>query len=62
MRPFRDANTSAMFRSLIDSITSEINYLDNEYFLKASSTELEHYYVHKASINPLILQVENKGL
>ena len=60
MRPFRDGDFSPTFRNLIDKITEEIHSLDNEYVLKASPTELEQYYVDKAMINPLVLNVEKR--
>ena len=60
MHPFRDGDFSPTFCNLIDTITAEIQSLDNEYVLKASPTELEQYYVEKSMIDPLVLNVENR--
>ena len=60
MHPFSDGDFSPTFRNLIDKITEEIHSLNNEYILKASPTELEQYYVDKAMINPLVLNVEER--
>jgi len=60
MYPFRDGDTFATFRNLLDKVTSEINSLDNEYVLKASPTELEQYYIEKVLINPLVLHVDER--
>ena len=56
--PFRDSDTFATFRNLIEKVTQEIQSLDNEYILKASQTELDDYYVDKVTIQPLILHTE----
>jgi len=58
IRPFRDGDTFATFRSLLDAAKKEIQSLDNEYVLKASQTELENYYVDKVTVKPLILRTE----
>lgn len=58
-RPFRDGDTFATFRALVESTVREIDSLDNEYVLKASPTELDEYYVSKVSITPLSLDAEN---
>lgn len=55
MYPFREGDSSATFRNILDSVTAEIKALENEYVLKASETELEQYYIEKAIIEPLTL-------
>ena len=57
--PFREGDTFATFRSLIEKVVHEIESLDNEYLLKASATELEDYYVNKVLIEPLELDSDN---
>jgi len=57
--PFREGDTFATFRNLIEKVTHEIDSLDNDYVLKASATELEDYYVNKVLIEPLELDSEN---
>jgi hypothetical protein len=39
-RPFRDGDTFATFRVLVEATVRELDTLDNEYVLKASPTEL----------------------
>ena len=53
INPFREGDTFAAFRNLIEKIVNEVESLDNEYILKASAIELEDYYVNKALIEPL---------
>lgn len=60
MHPFRDGDTFATFRNMIDSIVSEINSLDNSYVLKASQSELEEHFLDKVLIEPLVLHTENR--
>lgn len=60
MRPFREEDTFATFRNIVDSVTSEINSLDNEYVLKASNTELEEYFIEKVLIEPLVLHSDKR--
>jgi len=60
MRPFRDRDTFATFRNMVDSIVAEINSLDNNYVLKASQTELEEHFVGKVLIEPLVLYPEKR--
>lgn len=55
MRPFSDGDTFATFSNIVNSVTNEINSLDNEYVLKASETELEDYFTNKIIIEPLVL-------
>ena len=55
MRPFRDMDTFFFFDEVIQEVITKINSLNNEYFLKASPTELEEYYIDKILIKPLIL-------
>ena len=56
--PFRDGDTFATFRNLIEQVTKEIQSLDNEYVLKASLTELEDYYINRVIIQPLVLHAD----
>jgi hypothetical protein len=58
-RPFRDGDTFATFRGLVEGIVREIDALDNEYVLKASPIELEEYYDSKVTITPLSLDTAN---
>ena len=63
--PFRDGDTFATFRNIIEEVTKEIQSLENDYVLKASQAELEDYYIEKVLIRPLILHtdqyyIENK--
>jgi len=56
--PFRDGDTFATFRNVIEKITREIKSLENDYVLKASQAELEDFYVEKVLIHPLILHTD----
>jgi len=58
MYPFREGDTSATFRNLVEKATNEIKSLDNEYVLKTSQTELEQYFVEKVLIEPLVLHTD----
>lgn len=58
-RPFREGDTSATFRALLENTVREIDSLENEYVLKASPTELEDYYVSKVTVTPLSLDADN---
>ncbi len=60
MHPFRNGDTFATFRNIVDSVTAEINSLDNEYVLKASQTELEEYFIEKVLIEPLVLHTDKQ--
>jgi len=55
MHPFREGDTFATFKNIINTVTAEINSLDNEYVLKTSETELEEYFINKVLIDPLVL-------
>jgi hypothetical protein len=55
IHPFRDGDAHATFSNLRDSTVQEIDGLENDYVLKASPTELEQYYIAKASVTPLTL-------
>jgi len=57
--PFREGDTFATFRNIIETVTREVDALDNEYILKASATEIEDHYVSKVIIEPLELDSEN---
>lgn len=56
--PFRDGDTFATFRNVIEKVTGEIKTLENDYILKASQAELEDYYVEKVLIRPIILHAD----
>ena len=60
MYPFGDNDFHSVSRHIIDKITAEIQSLENDYVLKASPIELEQYYVEKAMVDPLVLNVENR--
>lgn len=60
MYPFREGDTFATFRNIIDSVVNEIQALENGYVLKASETELEEFYKEKALIDPLILHSDQQ--
>lgn len=55
MRPFREGDAYGTLRNLLEKVMAEIDSLDNEYILKASSTELEQYFIEKVLVSPLIL-------
>ncbi len=56
--PFRDGDTFATFRNIIEKASKEIQSLENDYVLKASQAELEDYYIEKVLIRPLILHTD----
>lgn len=56
--PFKEGDTFAIFRNMIENVIKEIQFLDNEYVLKASQAELEDYYIEKAKIKPLTLHID----
>lgn len=60
MYPFREGDTFATFRNIIDSVVNEIKSLENGYVLKASETELEEFYTEKALISPLVLHSDQQ--
>ena len=60
MYPFRDGDTFTTFRNIVDSVTTEINSLDNEYVLKASQIELEEYFIEKVLIEPLVFHSDKQ--
>lgn len=60
MQPFREGDTYATFRNLVESVTKEINALENEYVLKSSPAELEKFFIDKVVIDPLILHPDNR--
>lgn len=59
IKPFRDGDTFATFRNLIETVVREIDNLQNEYILKASPAEMEQYYVDKVTIAPVVLDAES---
>jgi hypothetical protein len=60
MHPFRDGDSHSSFRRLLESTQQEIALLENDYVLKASSTELEEYFLGKVTINPLVMDIDGK--
>lgn len=60
MYPFREGDTFATFRNIIDSVVNEIKALENGYVLKASEAELEDFYTEKALIDPLVLHSDQQ--
>jgi hypothetical protein len=58
IKPFRDGDTQATFRNLLNKVQQEIDALDNQYVLKTSETELEEYFAGKVAIEPLRLNTE----
>ncbi len=52
--PFREGDTSATFRNILEKTVQEIMALENDYVLKASQTELEDHYIAKCTIEPLV--------
>ena len=56
--PFKDGDTFATFRNIIEKVTKEIQSLENDYVLRASQTELENYYTEKVLIQPLVLHTD----
>ena len=60
MYPFREGDTFATFRNIIDSVVNEIKSLENGYVLKASETEMEEFYTEKALISPLVLHSDQQ--
>lgn len=57
--PFRDGDTFATFRHVIETTVAEIEALENDYALKASPVELEQHYISKVLITPLTLDAAN---
>lgn len=62
IHPFSNGDTFATFRNVNEKVTQEIQFLENEYILKASQTELEDYYIGKVTIQPLILHIEQYNI
>lgn len=60
MYPFKDGDSFATFRNIVNAVTKEINELNNEYVLKASEAELEDYFIDKVSIQPLVLHLDQR--
>lgn len=56
--PFRNGDVFSTFQKMIEKVLEEIQSLNNEYILKASQTELEDFYVEKASITPIFLYTD----
>lgn len=56
--PFSDGDTFSTFRGHMEKLTQEIRGLENSYVLRTSPTELEQFYLNKALIRPLVLDVD----
>lgn len=59
MKPFSKGDTLSTFTGRLESVLNEIRNLDNDYFLNASKVELEEYYMKKALIVELALDIES---
>ena len=59
IHPFQDGDAFTTFQNLREKTVHEIDGLDNDYVLKASPTELEQYYLDKASVTPLSLDASD---
>lgn len=55
IHPFHDADAWATLRNLLETTIREIDGLENDYVLKASPTELEHFFLEKVLLTPLSL-------
>ncbi len=62
MYPFRDGDTYGTLGNLKEKIVTQIQALDNEYVLKASSAELEQYYLDQVVLEPLVLHVNERQI
>ena len=62
MKPFSNGDVFATFHSLVEKICQEIDALDNQYVLKASSTELEDHFIEKVTVTPLVVHVEEQHI
>jgi hypothetical protein len=60
--PFRERDAPTHFRGLLQAVCREIDTLDNQYVLNAAPTELEAYFVQKATVTPLTLHVEQRAI
>ena len=58
IQPFRDEGALQTFLNIVEQTIREIEVLENDYVLKASSVELEQYYVSKVTITPLTLSAK----
>ena len=55
--PFNGDLTLTLFNEIINNVHKEIMALENDYIIKAPETELEQYYIKKAHIEPLNLDI-----
>jgi hypothetical protein len=62
LAPFRDGDLRAVLEQKLARILSEIEELESGYVLKASPTELEDFFVGKATIEPLTLHTDQAHL
>jgi len=58
--PFNGGDVHTAFENVVRNILAEIDGLDSQYVLKASSTELENHFVEKAMVQPLKLHVDQQ--
>jgi hypothetical protein len=62
MKPFNQGDTYNTFRARMETISSKINNLDNDYVLNVSRVELEDHYINEAWVEELVLDTDNKYL
>ena len=55
---FGGDDSYSYLKRIVESIRNEIMELEDEYVLKASQTELEDYFINKAYLCPLVLDLE----
>jgi hypothetical protein len=58
--PFSEGDAQATFGNLRENIIREIRSLENEYVLKASTTELEQHFVSKGKLDPLVVRPQER--
>jgi len=60
MQPFNRGDTYYAFKAHLDSVLNKIKNLDNDYILNTSTVELEDYYIAEATIEKLVLDIDNR--
>jgi len=60
--PFNIGDARSALDAVVEKVCKEISALDNQYVLKASPAELEQHFVDKATIQPLVLHIENQQI
>ena len=60
MEPFSKGAIGDALRIHLDKILREIDGLETDYVLKASPTELEQHFMDKASVEPLVLHIDEQ--